>query len=287
MANCITDIDISVNTKQESALKEKGFSMVPTNISPTGGVNVFLWYKREAGKPLITRMQLSCNEQMVGGLLKAGYTKIDKNINVAASGVPIYLWYHRNAEQNDTAIVAVNVTNNIEEEARLFKTGWERMQCDVSRVPGEPWVHIWVKRPENTCIVDVMATSSFDQDESYFEKGYVRLDENVSRDAVGNSVFFWYLPAAGGKPVTHMEVSTSDEEYEKYKQQGYTKVDVNLSEGDPSAHAKYLWKKSFSGRALSLVGFPSTLEPLENAGLQVIKKNLDVTGKTPAYLAHM
>lgn len=60
---------------------------------------------------------------MTNGLLEAGYTKIDKNLNEGAGGDEIYLWYSKSGE--NVPIVDIDVTEDADAEGQKFKDSWE------------------------------------------------------------------------------------------------------------------------------------------------------------------
>lgn len=279
----IRALEISTNEEEEKRLIAEDFTKIDVNLDQSLHSSVFLWFKKKGPNPPITRMQLSCNDEMAECLERAGYTCTPKSTKISLNGKLIYLWYHSDAKQLDTAIEEVNVTKDVLSEANLFRDGWEKLQCDVNYIVGGPWIHIWGKRSMQTRITDVTACfPSLAQEKFNLQKGYVRLDDNVNRDAGGTPVFLWYLPSTSGKPITHLKVSINQEECDEYKKLGYTKVDVNLNEEVPTApKPKYLWKKSSSDgldegiRIITVVDNPDSLLPFKNAGVTIIEGNIN------------
>ncbi|KAG8011110.1 hypothetical protein GBF38_005771 [Nibea albiflora] len=180
---------------------------------------------------------------MAVGLINAGYTKINKDLNAGAGGDQIYLWYFKGSTEYDTPIVEIDVTTNAQDEDSKFNNGWERLSCDLNRNAGGNRIYIWMKREKQTYICDVIATDSFGSDADYFQQGYIRLDEGINRGAGGVYVFIWYRQTTNQRnALTDLKVSNSDQEYQSLQQQNYKLVNVDLNQGT-GGNQVYMWYK--------------------------------------------
>ena len=147
---------------------------------------------------------------MNGALSAAGFAKVNKNINAGTKGDDIYLWYISGTTDFDIPIVDLKVPTKLEDEPKLFRSGWERLGCDLNRNAGGDLVYLWVKRSQKTYICDITATIDFSADEGLLQQGSYRVDEDTNRGAkpTGSAVFLWYLHSKDQDgAVTDIEVS--------------------------------------------------------------------------------
>ncbi|KAF3695243.1 hypothetical protein EXN66_Car010919 [Channa argus] len=281
MSQYITQLQVSLNEDEENNLRKQGFIKISGDLNKgVGGKFIYLWYKKGQGAP-ITRIQFTFNDEMSQGLKAAGYQKIDRDLNSGAGGDFIFLWLYRGSSKYDVPIVDLQVSTEATEEAPKFNLGFERLACDLNRKAEGNWIYLWVKREKPTYICDVTATDNYASDAMNFQNAFIRVDEDTNRGAGGASVFIWYRvttdPQQGLKD---LKVSTSDEEYQGFKNQQYQSVNVNLNTGTGGSPV-YLWykKADCSIRSLSLITNMGAVELYDTSGVQVIKKNLNSGNK--------
>ncbi|XP_036454025.1 uncharacterized protein LOC118826985 [Colossoma macropomum] len=280
MAQAITELQVSTNRDEEDKFK-KDFTKVDGNLnSGTSGPEVFLWYKKEGNKP-VTRIQFSFRTEMDHALDASGFKKIQKNINIGTNGDAIFLWYMSGTTSSDIPIVDLKVTTIVQDESRLFRSGWERLGCDLNRSNrGDP-VNLWVKRNTTSYIHDISASLSFAEDKSLFDQGYICVDEDTNRDVKppGSAVFLWYRHSTfPDNCITDIEVSLNKDQENKLEKNGYIKVNENLNAGT-NGDPVYLWYKHSEDPAIQflnvLVG-DEALQVYKSAKIcKVVEKNLN------------
>ncbi|XP_036943023.1 uncharacterized protein si:dkey-30j10.5 [Acanthopagrus latus] len=279
MAQYITDLDVSIDAGDEERLQKADYNKINVNLNKgAGGNNIYLWYKQGSQNP-ITKVQATFNDKMAGGLTSAGYTKINRDLNAGAKGDRIYLWYYKGSGVFDTPIVEVDVTADAESDAHKLSLGWERLTCDLNRRAAGNWIHVVVKRENQTYICDVAATDSYASNEKMLKDGYIRMDEDTNRDAGGSDVFIWYRQTTNRqRALTDLQVSTDDTESQSLKQHNYDQVSVNLNTGT-GGNKVYLWHKKEGGKqpikAMVLLLQPEKADVYQSQGVTVIKRNLN------------
>lgn len=284
MADHITDLYVSHCEADEQYLQSRGFKKVNVDLNKgVGGNFIYIWYRKQSGHAPIAKIQLTFNDEMARGLDRVGYTKIDKDLSAGAGGDYIYLWYYRGSGEFNTPIVDIYVTTVAESEVCMLRNGWERLTCDLNRNSKGNWIHVWVKRERQTYICDVAATDSFSSDEQMLRAGYIRMDEDTSRGGKGSFVFIWYRQTTDPRrALTDLQVSTNGSERQVLTQRNYQKVNVNLNEGTDGS-AVYLWYKTGESdnpiKATVLLLNPEAVKEHENAGVNVLKRNLNTGNK--------
>ncbi|XP_049435735.1 uncharacterized protein LOC125890889 isoform X1 [Epinephelus fuscoguttatus] len=276
MSSYISGVEVSLNDSQEQQLLKQGFTKIKVDVSQGVGPNrSYIWFKM--GSEAITRIQLTYMQDMQPGLISEGYNKIDKNLN-PGSGDYINLWFYRGHLKSDVPIVELSVTNNPKEEAQMFGQGFERLACDLTLKTGGNRVYLWMKREVPTYICDVTVTDNFGADADYFQKGYIRMDRGVG----GAYIFMWYLQTTDAQQaLKDLQISTKEEEYQRFKSQHYDLVSVKLSD-ESAANSTYLWyKRDDRIRDLAMILDSAAVVLYEEAGVKVIDKNL---GKGVAFL---
>ncbi|XP_010782230.1 uncharacterized protein [Notothenia coriiceps] len=274
----ITDLQVSLNPAEEQFYQSESFNKINVDLNkgPRGNA-IYLWYKH--GSEPITKVQVSFNENMAKGLIEAGYTQIYKDLNAGAGGNNLYLWYSKGTGEFDTPIVEITVTADPHNEAPKFGVGYERVSCDLNRVAGGNWIHLWLKREKQTYICDITATDSYGLDTDYFRDGYIRMDEDTNRGADGAYVFIWYRRTTDPeKALKDLQVSINDSQHQSYQQQQYHPVSVNLNEGT-GGKPVYMWyKKEGSNqpiKSIALLLNTDLVKDYEKHGVTVIERNLN------------
>ncbi|XP_037616494.1 uncharacterized protein LOC119482734 [Sebastes umbrosus] len=261
-------------------LRSQGFTRMacPPTKATKGNARSF-WFKHGTGIAPITRIQLTFNDEMSVGLIKAGYKKLPTPFIPEPGADPIYIWFFQGSGEYDTPIVDLEVTTTAEEEALKFQEGWEKLACDLNRGAGGSWLYIWVKREKPTFICDVAVTDSFKSGERYFQDGWIRVDVDAHKGAGGEHIFIWYRQTTDPKrALSDLKVSTTKCEFQALQQQEYQPVNLNFNElcGSPPL---YLWyKREESGKpikALTLVLDTAAVPVYKKAGIPVIEKDLN------------
>ncbi|XP_029985192.1 uncharacterized protein LOC115415665 [Sphaeramia orbicularis] len=276
----VTELQVSLDQAEEQQLQATGFRKVNVDLNKgAGGKYIYLWYKKQSEGVPITRIQISFNSDMADGLARAGYTQVPKDLNAGSGGDFIYLWYFKGTTEYDTSIQDVDVTVDAEAEAQKFKLNWERVTCDLNRKAGGNWIHMWVKRQNQTYICDVTATDSYGSDADHFREGYIRMDEDTNRGAGGSFVFLWYRQTTDpSRALTSVDVSTNGLEYQQLQQRGFSSVSVNLNEGTSGGRV-YLWYKKEESvnpiKTITLLANTGATEVFKRAGVNVIEKDLN------------
>ncbi|KAK1891955.1 Basigin [Dissostichus eleginoides] len=285
MSTYISELGVSLDEDEEQQLQSGGFKKINVDLNKkSGGKDIYLWYKH--GSVPITKVQISFKDKMAVGLINAGYTKINKDLNAAAGGSDLYLWFSKGSGEFNTPIVHITVTGDADDEAPMFGAGWERVTCDLNRKAGGNYIHIWLKRKEQTYICDVIATDSYGLDTDHFKAGYIRVDEDTNRGAQGSDVFIWFRQTTDPeKGLKDLQVSITDSQYQEYQQKNYQPVNVNLNEGAKGVQ-EYLWYKKEGSKnpikAITLLLNKDVITDYMRAGVQVIKKDLN-TGNKGSY----
>ncbi|KAI9529448.1 hypothetical protein NQZ68_011157 [Dissostichus eleginoides] len=265
MTTYVSELDVSLNAAEERDLKKRGFNIIDGNLNEgAGGYDIRLWSKR--GPLAITKVQVSFNDEMAVGLTKAGYTKIEKDLNAGASGSYLYIWFLKGSGEFDTPIVDISVSTDATNEAEKFASGWQRVACDLNRKAEGNWIHVWLKREEQTYICDVDATDSYGSDIGLFQKGYIHVDEDTNRGAGGAYVFIWYR-------------QTTDPE-KALRNTNYQPVVVDLDKGT-GGNQVFLWYKKRSNpiKAIALLLNEVASEDYPEAGIKLIEGNLNMGNK--------
>ncbi|XP_074472711.1 uncharacterized protein LOC141756672 [Sebastes fasciatus] len=277
MAKYISQVDVSLDEADEQKLQHQGFNKINVDLNKgVGGKYIYIWYKR--GSVPITKLQFTFTDDMAVGLINAGYTKIPKDLNAGAEGDFIYLWYFRGSGEYNTPIVDIDVTTDLNSEARKFENDWERLACNLNRNSGGNWIHAWVKREKKTYICDVTATDSYGSDHDHFKNGYIRVDEDTNKGAGGSFVFIWYRQTTDSqRALSDLNVSTDNAEYQTLQQQNYMPVSVNLNEGT-GGKPVFLWYKKDQVdnpiKAITLLLNIAAVPVYKKAGVTVIERNL-------------
>ncbi|KAK1881554.1 C-myc promoter-binding protein [Dissostichus eleginoides] len=261
MSTYISELDVSLNAAEEQMLQSDGFNKINVH----------------------TKVQVSFNEDMAKGLTKAGYIKIDKDLNAGAGCSPLHFWYSKGSGEFETPIVDISVTTDGENEAAKFDFGWERVDCDLNRKAEGNWIHVWLKREEQTYICDLTATDSYGSDSDHFQNGYIRVDEDTNRGAGGSYVFIWYRQTTDPKKaLKDLKVSITDSQRQQYQQQEYQPVSVNLNEGT-GGQKVYMWyKKEGSNKPIKTIALmlnTALVPDYQKAGVTVIQRNLNTGTK--------
>ncbi|XP_061592963.1 uncharacterized protein LOC133457676 [Cololabis saira] len=283
----ITAIDVSLNEGQEEMLRGNGYIQNPVNLEKRSSANpIYLWYKR-GSSPGITRVQLSLYDAMTKGLKQAGYQMIDKDLNSRSGGTAIYLWYCCDSTGFDAPIVDFFLSTEPQEEAQLFRLGWERLACNLNRKSSGSRIYLWVKRERPMYLCDIKATKGFDADAELFNNSYIRIDENTNRGAGGPQVFIWYRQKAdSSKAITDLQVSTNHSEYQRFEHSGYSLVDQDLNVGTGGDQIN-LWYKRDGHQApiktATLIIGRTYLLPYQRAGVKVIDKSLNTGNDGPKH----
>ncbi|KAK1881301.1 Chromatin assembly factor 1 subunit FAS2 [Dissostichus eleginoides] len=280
MTTYVSELDVSLTAAEERDLKQRGFNIIDGNLNKgAGGYDIRLWYKN--GPSAITKVQVSFNYEMSVGLTKAGYTKIEKDLNAGAGGSYLYIWFLKGSGEFDTPIVDISVSTDAANEAEKFASGWQRVACDLNREAEGNWIHVWLKREEQTYICDVDATDSYGSDIGLFQKGYIRVDEDTNRGAGGAYVFIWYRQTTDPeKALKDLQVSITDSQYQEYQKQDYQRVVVDLNQGT-GGNQVFLWYKKRSNpiKAIALLLNQDVVKEYQEAGINVILRNLNVGNK--------
>ncbi|XP_037616495.1 uncharacterized protein LOC119482735 [Sebastes umbrosus] len=287
MAGYITHIRVHQHGADEKSLNSQSFKKINVNLNKgTERKASHLWFKKGNDDPPITRIQLTFNDEMSVGLIKAGYKKLPDPIIPAPGADPIYIWFFQGSGEYHTPIVELDFTSTAEEEAKKFQEGWEKVACDLNRRAGGSWVYMWVKREKPTFICDVAVTDSFKSDEEYFRKGYMRVDEDARRGVGRGNTFIWYRQTTDPyRALSDLKVSTTECEFQALQQQEYQPVNLNFNEWIGS-HPMYLWyKREEAGKsikpikAITLVLDPAAVPVYKKAGIPVIEKNFNAGTK--------
>ncbi|XP_038131223.1 uncharacterized protein LOC119776716 [Cyprinodon tularosa] len=270
----ITEIVVSVNQDEEKQFLLDGYIQNPVNLNKesTGAKN-FLWYKKGNDNG-ITRIQASFNDEMSKGLHDAGYQKVYKNLNQGAGGDEIYLWYHKDSTNHEIPIKDLFLSTEREDEAQLFRFGWEKLTCNLNRRNGGCRIYLWVQRAEPTFVSDIIATRNFEDDHSKFKEGYIRLDEDIHRGSGGPSMFLWYLLTTDEKEAIKDLKICQD----KCPSTDYKKVEQNLNEGKGTPIFLCYTKDGQSKKAIqtiSLIIKEIGKEFYEIAGVQLLETDLN------------
>ncbi|XP_061592962.1 uncharacterized protein LOC133457675 [Cololabis saira] len=273
----ITAIDVSLNEGEEEMLRGNGYIQIPVNTNiGNSGDKVYLWYMRGSSQG-VTRVQLSFNDAMTKGLIEAGYQKIDKDLNAKTGGDQINLWYC--TVPNEVPIVDLFIATEAGDEAQLFRLGWERLACNLNRKAGGKRIYLWVKREKTMYLCDIMATKGFEKDQQLFKKGFIRIDETTNRAAGGPFIFIWYLQKADShEAITDLQVSTTKEEVDFWKNNSYSLVDQDLNEGTDGNQINLWYKRKESSdpiKTATLIVKKFSALSYSRAGVQIIYRNLN------------
>ncbi|XP_067429065.1 uncharacterized protein [Thunnus thynnus] len=277
--NSITHLDVSLSVTEGQNLQAQGYRKINVDLNKGAlGKYIYIWYKKEDGAPPITRLQVAFNDDMAVGLRKAGYTPINKDLNAGAAGDYIYLWYFRGQSEYDIPIMDIEVTTDAEDEGWKFKSGWERLACDLNRGNAGNYIHAWVQRERQTYICDVTATNSYESDMKLFKDGYTRVDEDTNKGALGEYVFIWYRKTTDPeRALSDLQISTNDCQYQELQQKNYEKVSVDLNEGTIGDDV-YLWYKQGGIKpikAITVLVNSAAVQWYKQAGVNVIQRDLN------------
>ncbi|XP_015249281.1 PREDICTED: uncharacterized protein LOC107096906 [Cyprinodon variegatus] len=271
----ITEIVVSVNQDEEKQFLSEGYIQNPVNLNKesTGAKN-FLWYKKGDDNG-ITRIQASFNDEMCKGLKDAGYQKVYKNLNQGAGGDEIYLWYLKGSTNHDIPIKDLFLSTEREDEAQLFRFGWEKLACNLNRRNGGCRIYLWVQRAEPTFVSDIITTVDFEDENSKFKDGYIRLDEDINRGSGGPSIFLWYrLTTDENHAITDLQICKGN----KHPPGDYIAVDQNLNRGNAGTQMYLYYIKDHQSKAIqtiSLIIKEIGKDPYEIAGVQVVDVDLN------------
>lgn len=279
MSQGITHIEVSLDPAQEQQLQATCFQRFDVNLNIDGpGHPIYIWYKNQCGAAPITRIQVTYDAIMCGGLINAGYSK------VSLPGRNVVLWYFKGNTKYDTSIVNLAVTTNPEDEAEKVKSNWERAGGNLTKATGK-WVYLWLKRQQPTYICDVTATDAFGTDTDLLNGGYIRVDDGTNTGVNGAMTYIWYRQTTDPKQaLTELQISTTDDQYQECEKKGYKQVSVNLNEGT-GGNTVYLWYKKEEKKAPTrsmLVLLNAGAKPIyEKAGITVINRNLNSGNSGP------
>ncbi|KAM9391973.1 uncharacterized protein KZ484_003491 [Pholidichthys leucotaenia] len=279
MSQYITDLQVSLDKTQEDDLRAQGFTPLKGDLNKgTTGNPVYLWYKKSSDQP-ITRIQFSFIEGMDTSLKQEKYTKIEKNLNEGTTGDTIYLWFFKGSLQYDVPIVDLSVTTEAKDEVEMLRFGWERLACDLNRNAKGDWIHLWVMREKPAYICDITAIADYQGEDTYFNSGYIRVDEDTDRDAKGSRVFIMYRQDTNPKEaITKLQISTSNEEKDRFRVQGYKEVIMDLNHGTEGKEVLLWYKKEGDGKPIKAVTpllNPDAVKAYKDGGITVIDKNLN------------
>lgn len=285
MSQYITSIGGSRNEAEEKELQAQGFCKIDLKQESFRNA-VLLWSKKskkQQGELPITRFQVSFNDEMSEGLIKAGYTKAVEFVTPEGA---VVLWYFCGTTLHDIPIVEMDVSSTPDEEIVKIKEGWEKVGCNVSDVIGRSG-YLWIKREKPTYICDVTATNSYDKDAELFQEGYIRIDETTNTIFSGfkSTNFLWYRLSTDAKSaILDLKISANTDEYQQYLQQGYTLTDVNLNNGT-GGRTVFLWHKEeeceFPEKdqthvtTMLLFHHKFVIHMLQNAKVNVNEKNIN------------
>eukprot|EP00064_Thunnus_orientalis_P022124 superscaffoldBa00007192_g22308 len=277
--NYMTHLDVSLSVTEEQNLQAQGYRKINVDLNKGAlGKYIYIWYRKEDGAPPITRLQVTFNNDMAVGLRAAGYTPINKNLSAGAAGDHIYLWYFRGQTEYDIPIVDLEVTTDAKDEGWKFKSGWERLACDLNCGNAGNYIHAWVQRERQTYICDVTATNSYESDMKLFKDGYTRVDEDTNKGALGEYVFIWYRKTTDPeRALSDLQISTNDCQYQELQQKNYEQVSVDLNEGTIGDEV-YLWYKQGGIKpikAITVLVNPAAVQWYKQAFVNVIKRNLN------------
>ncbi|KAG9261632.1 hypothetical protein AMEX_G25217 [Astyanax mexicanus] len=249
----------------------------------------FIWYKKESLSS-INRIQFSFRPEMEAGLTAAGFKKVNRNLNARTKGDQIFLWYMSGTTEFDVSIVDLRVTISVTDEPVLFKSGWERLGCNLNLgVAGDP-VYLWVKRNKQTYISDIRGSECFTVDTDNFKKGFFRVDQNTNGGAKSTLVFLWYQRTtdADASGMTSLGVSLCADDEDHLKKKHFVRGDTNLHCAK-CGNAVYLWYKPGETSKIQyftvLVGEEARRVYKEH-GCNVVEKNLSSCSITPLYIAY-
>ncbi|XP_049326465.1 uncharacterized protein LOC111191005 [Astyanax mexicanus] len=285
-------IEISTGPQDEEKFRKEHYTKVQGDLnSGTSGKPMFIWYKKESLSS-INRIQFSFRPEMEAGLTAAGFKKVNRNLNARTKGDQIFLWYMSGTTEFDVSIVDLRVTISVTDEPVLFKSGWERLGCNLNLgVAGDP-VYLWVKRNKQTYISDIRGSESFTLDTDNFNTGFFRVDQNTNGGAKSTPVFLWYQRTtdADASGMTALGVSLCADDEDHLKKKHFVKVDTNLHGGHtPCGNGVYLWYKPGETSKIQyftvLVGEEARRVYKEH-GCNVVEKNLSGCGFTPLYIAY-
>ncbi|XP_034005404.1 uncharacterized protein LOC117497545 [Trematomus bernacchii] len=277
----ISELDVSLDAAEEKELKKNYFRKIDVNLNEGAEGNpIYLWYKY--GSEAITKVQVSFNTDMTHGLSNAGYQKIAKNLNAGTGGSNLFLWYFKGSGEFDTPIVDISVTTDAANEGEKFASDWERVSCDLNREAKGNWIHLWLKRKEQTYICDLTAADSSMSDIKRFKDGYIRVDEDTNRGAGEANVFIWYRQTADPeKALKDLQVSINKGQYDDYEKQGYQQVDVDLNKGTEDKNV-FLWYKKEGSNPIKAIGLllnEDAVKEYPKARVTVILRNLNQGNK--------
>ncbi|XP_029961125.1 uncharacterized protein LOC115398480 isoform X2 [Salarias fasciatus] len=239
----ITQLNISLNKAEEEALRARGFKMVEGNLTQgTQGNEVHLWHKDGHGNN-ITRIQFSYAAEMEKGFLDAGYMKIDKNIDAGTYGPEIYLWYIHGHTAADVAIKDLHLSMDANDEAQMLQAGFERLTCDLNYHTGGNRVFLWLEREKPVYIKDIKGTTDWSSDVTLLKEGYTRSDSYINKYVVQERVYIWYLNTTDQQDaIKDLQLSHNPQEYTNLQNQGYSAINMDLSQGT-TRKPVFLWFK--------------------------------------------
>ncbi|KAL4009750.1 hypothetical protein ACER0C_003602 [Sarotherodon galilaeus] len=248
MPECITELQVSLDTNEEDLFHQQGFTKNDVNLNQGArGNTIYLWHKK-GSCPGITTIQFSFSNEMAQGLIKAGYEKIPKNLNEGAGGDKIYLWYSKS--ENNVPIVDIDVTKDANDEAQKFKGNWERLACDLNRNDGGKPTYLWVKREKQTYIRDIKTTDAFrdlkisitkSDYENYEQEGYQPVKQDLNKGTGGNEVFLWYKKDICSKnPIKAVTVITNSGAVGPYQRAGVNVIQESLNTGNGALACEYV-----------------------------------------------
>jgi len=80
--------------------------------------------------------------------VKMGFVRVPQNLNSGVGGASVYLWYRKydSLRPGDEAITDIRASESADEEARLERDGYEKVEGNLNEQAGGREVHLWYKK---------------------------------------------------------------------------------------------------------------------------------------------
>lgn len=230
----------------------------------------------------IIDLNVSINGQEEQDLQKAGFTKINVNLNSGAGGNNTYLWYKKGDEAR--TVTRVQVSFNEEMERVLKKASYTKIEKNLNEgTTGVP-IYMWFSRTKgdyDVPIVDINVTKSAESEAALLTAGGVweEVSCNLNLGTGDDYVYAWLKRK---EPIYICDVTATygyDSDYQLFTD-GYTRVDVNTNMGAAGGAEVFVWYRKTTDFSKSLSDLTISTGPLqyeeaEDEGFEVVKVNLN------------
>ncbi|XP_048044922.1 uncharacterized protein LOC125267389 [Megalobrama amblycephala] len=237
----------------------------------------------------ITKLNISTTREEEQILGAQGYKFINVNLNEAAGGNQIFLWYKK--ESGNRPVTRIEFSFNAAMKPGLTDAGYEVINRDLNAGACGDHIFLWYfygSTEYDIPIVDLKVTKVAKEEPVLMKGGWERLGCDLNRNASKTIIYLWVKRAK----TSYIQEIAATVEYTNDSQmfdEGYTRVGEDTNRGAPGNFVMLWYRRTtVKSKALTHLNISTSHEDeikLQIEGYEKISVNLNTgTGRNVIYL---